>query len=99
MTTPNSLITTRFGATSTAEDVVAGLDLTNVRAIVTGASSGIGLETARALASAGAEVTLAVRNTAAGVKAAEDIAKSPWTSLIKPRSPPLSRAGTARCTC
>ena len=76
MTTPNSLITTRFDATSTAEDVVAGLDLTNVRAIVTGASSGIGLETARALASAGAEVALAVRNTDAGAKAAEDIAKS-----------------------
>ena len=75
MTTPNALITTRFDATSTAEDVVAGLDLTSVRAIVTGASSGIGLETAHALASAGAEVTLAVRNTAAGVKAAEDIAK------------------------
>ena len=74
MTTPNPLITTRFGATSTAEDVVAGLDLTSVRAIVTGASSGIGLETARALASAGAEVTLAVRNLDAGAKAAEDIA-------------------------
>ena len=74
MTTPNSLITTRFDATSTAEDVVAGLDLTSVRAIVTGASSGIGLETARALASAGAEVTLAVRNTDAGAKAARDIA-------------------------
>ena len=76
MTTPNPLITTRFNATSTAEDVVAGLDLTSVRAIVTGASSGIGLETARALASAGAEVTLAVRNLDAGAKAAEDIAKS-----------------------
>nr|WP_220196596.1 SDR family NAD(P)-dependent oxidoreductase [Ktedonospora formicarum] len=76
MTTPNSLITTRFNATSTAEDVVAGLNLTSVRAIVTGASSGIGLETARALAGAGAEVTLAVRNTDAGAKVAEDIAKS-----------------------
>ncbi|MDQ2827924.1 MAG: oxidoreductase, partial [Chloroflexota bacterium] len=47
MATPDSLITTRFDATSTAEDVVAGLDLTGVRAIVTGASSGIGRETAR----------------------------------------------------
>jgi hypothetical protein len=66
------LITTRFGAASTADDVVAGVDLTGVRAVVTGASSGIGLETARSLARAGAEVTLAVRDSAAGEKAAED---------------------------
>ncbi|MEV7045102.1 SDR family NAD(P)-dependent oxidoreductase [Amycolatopsis sp. NPDC051061] len=64
MTTPK-LITTPFTAASTADDVLAGVDLTGVRAIVTGASSGIGAETARALAAAGAEVTLAVRNPAA----------------------------------
>lgn len=64
MTSPR-LITTPFTAASTADDVLAGVDLSGVRAIVTGASSGIGAETARALAAAGAEVTLAVRNTAA----------------------------------
>ena len=83
MTTPNSLITTRFDATSTAADVVTGLDLTSVRAIVTGASSGIGLETARALASAGAEVTLAVRNIDSGAKAAADIAKSTGNKRVR----------------
>jgi NAD(P)-dependent dehydrogenase (short-subunit alcohol dehydrogenase family) len=72
----NSLITTRFDATSTADDVVAGVDLSGVRAVVTGASSGIGVETARSLVRAGADVTLAVRNTDAGREAAEDIAKS-----------------------
>jgi NAD(P)-dependent dehydrogenase (short-subunit alcohol dehydrogenase family) len=68
------LVRTGFGATSTAAEVVAGVDLTGRRAIVTGASSGIGVETARALAGAGAEVTLAVRNVEAGSRAAAGIA-------------------------
>jgi NAD(P)-dependent dehydrogenase (short-subunit alcohol dehydrogenase family) len=62
-----------FGPSSTAADVIAGVDLTGRRAIVTGGNSGIGLETARALASAGAEVTLAVRNVEAGQQAADDL--------------------------
>ena len=76
------LITTRFDAASTADDVVGGVDLSGVRTIVTGASSGIGLETARSLARAGAEVTLAVRNTSAGLKAARDIAQSTGRSGV-----------------
>ena len=66
-------ITTPFGATSTAAEVIAGVDLTGRRAVVTGGASGIGLETTRALASAGAEVTLAVRDVAAGQSAADGI--------------------------
>jgi NAD(P)-dependent dehydrogenase (short-subunit alcohol dehydrogenase family) len=76
MATHDPLITTRFDATSTADDVAAGVDLAGIRAVVTGASSGIGRETARSLARAGAAVTLAVRNTGAGMAAAEDIATS-----------------------
>src|SRR4051794_5388388 len=49
------LITTPFGFRSTAAEVAAGIDLTGKRAIVTGASSGIGIETARTLAGAGAQ--------------------------------------------
>jgi NAD(P)-dependent dehydrogenase (short-subunit alcohol dehydrogenase family) len=66
-------ITTPFGAQSTAAEVIAGIDLTGRRAIVTGGSSGIGIETARALARAGAEVTLAVRDADAGRRTAADI--------------------------
>jgi NAD(P)-dependent dehydrogenase (short-subunit alcohol dehydrogenase family) len=68
-----SLITTPFGFDSTAAEVVAGIDLGGKRAVVTGSSSGIGVETARALAEAGADVTLAVRDTDAGAKTAADI--------------------------
>ncbi|MEU5761390.1 SDR family NAD(P)-dependent oxidoreductase [Nocardia sp. NPDC047648] len=67
-------IITPFTAESTAAEVIAGIDLTGRRAIVTGGSSGIGIETARALAGAGAEVTLAVRNLEAGRRTAADIA-------------------------
>lgn len=67
------LLTTPFGFDSTAADVIADVDLSGKRAIVTGASSGIGIETARALAAAGASVTLAVRNTSAGDEVAAGI--------------------------
>jgi NAD(P)-dependent dehydrogenase (short-subunit alcohol dehydrogenase family) len=72
--TQHPLITTRFDGSSTAEEVVAGVDLHGLRAVVTGASSGIGAETARVLAMAGADVTLAVRDTAVGSRVAGDIA-------------------------
>ena len=71
--TATRLIRTPFDARSTAADVVQDIDLTGRRAVVTGAASGIGVETARALAGAGAEVTLAVRNVRAGGRAADDI--------------------------
>jgi NAD(P)-dependent dehydrogenase (short-subunit alcohol dehydrogenase family) len=62
-------ITTSFGFHTTADEILVGVDLAGKRAVVTGATSGIGIETARSLARAGAEVTLAVRrlDPAAGV--------------------------------
>jgi NAD(P)-dependent dehydrogenase (short-subunit alcohol dehydrogenase family) len=69
----STLITTPYGARTTAAEIVAGLDLTGRRIVVTGGASGIGVETARALASAGAEVVLAVRDVAAGERAAAGI--------------------------
>jgi NAD(P)-dependent dehydrogenase (short-subunit alcohol dehydrogenase family) len=74
--TQNTMIQTGFGAASTIWDVTAGIDLSGRRAIVTGASSGIGVETARALAAAGAEVTLAVRDAGAGERTAAEIRKT-----------------------
>ncbi|MDX3263420.1 SDR family NAD(P)-dependent oxidoreductase [Streptomyces sp. NPDC093228] len=68
-----SAITTPFGFSSTAAEVAEGIDLTGRRVVVTGASSGIGAETARALAGTGAEVTLAVRDTTAGERVAKEI--------------------------
>ncbi|WP_294567772.1 SDR family NAD(P)-dependent oxidoreductase [uncultured Arthrobacter sp.] len=65
-----------FTARSTALDVVRDVDLTGTTAVVTGASSGIGVETARALAHAGAAVTLAVRNPGAGHLTAQAIIDS-----------------------
>ena len=79
-------ITTSFTATSTADEVIDGLDLTGRRAIVTGGASGIGVETARSLARQGAEVTLAVRNVEAGAKVAAEITADTRTTKIDVRA-------------
>jgi NAD(P)-dependent dehydrogenase (short-subunit alcohol dehydrogenase family) len=78
VTTPG-LITTPFTASSTAAEVLEGHDLSGLRTVVTGASSGLGAESARALVAAGAEVTLAVRDPRAGAAAARAIARSAGT--------------------
>ncbi|MFF3910301.1 SDR family NAD(P)-dependent oxidoreductase [Streptomyces sp. NPDC001848] len=77
----HDLITSSFNAASTAAEVVDGNDLHGKRLIVTGGSSGIGIETARALAGAGADVLIAVRNPEAGHGVAADIN----TGLDSPR--------------
>jgi NAD(P)-dependent dehydrogenase (short-subunit alcohol dehydrogenase family) len=51
-----------FGATSTTDDVLTGVDLSGKRVLVTGASAGLGVETARALAAHGAQVVGAARD-------------------------------------
>jgi NAD(P)-dependent dehydrogenase (short-subunit alcohol dehydrogenase family) len=66
-------ITSPFHAQSTAAEVIAGHNLTGKTALVTGANSGLGLETTRALLSANAEVILAVRDTAKGEHVAQEL--------------------------
>lgn len=81
MTQTADLIHTSFAFDSTAAEVIDGISLDDKRAIVTGGSSGIGVETARALASAGADVTLAVRDTQAGQRTASDISASTGSAV------------------
>jgi NAD(P)-dependent dehydrogenase (short-subunit alcohol dehydrogenase family) len=78
-----NLIHTPFGFAATAAEVAAGIDLTGRRAMVTGASSGLGVETARALAGTGAEVTLAVRDVEAGERAAKDITATTGNTAVR----------------
>src|ERR1700688_2364540 len=58
----NILEATPFGATSTAEDVLSGINLKGKRILVTGVSAGLGVETARSLAAHGADVLGAARD-------------------------------------
>src|SRR5271163_48320 len=62
-----------FGATSTTDDVLAGIDLKGKRALVTGVSAGLGVETARALAAHGAEVVGAARDLKKAKRATAEV--------------------------
>src|ERR1700686_948326 len=84
-----SRITTPFSFHSTASEIIEGINLTGKRAIVTGGASGIGIETARALAGAGASVTLAVRRPDAAEPVAIELRRSTGNHAIVIRT--LSR--------
>lgn len=72
--TPQQPIGSGFGAASTATEVIKGIDLTGKAVLVTGGSSGIGIETVRALHSAGAQVIVPARDP---VKAKQALADMP----------------------
>ncbi|MEU8774131.1 SDR family NAD(P)-dependent oxidoreductase [Streptomyces sp. NPDC048606] len=73
MITKQTRIGTGFGAHSTADDVLAGVDLRGTTALVTGGHSGLGLETTRALARAGAHVVVPARRPATAELALHDV--------------------------
>lgn len=78
MTTSQSPIGSGFGASSTAADVIKGIDLTGKTAVVTGGYSGIGLETVKALRGAGAKIFVPARDLA---KARAALAEIPDVSV------------------
>jgi len=90
------LITTPFGFSTSAAEVVQGVDLAGRCAVVTGGAAGIGVETARALAGAGADVVLAVRRVAAGEQAAADITASTGNPRVTVRELDVADLGSVR---
>ncbi|TXS51880.1 SDR family NAD(P)-dependent oxidoreductase [Streptomyces sp. uw30] len=88
MTTAQHPLPSGFGAASTAEEVIKGVDLTGKVAIVTGGYSGIGLETARVLRSAGAEVVVPARDLERARAALRDVpgAEVEYLDLLDPAS-------------
>jgi NAD(P)-dependent dehydrogenase (short-subunit alcohol dehydrogenase family) len=66
-------MTVQFGSQSTTDDVLKGADLSGKRILVTGASAGLGVETARALAAHGAQVTGAARDLAKAEQATQEV--------------------------
>src|SRR6202051_2770769 len=66
-------MTTSFGATSTTDEVLRGIDCTGKRGLVTGASAGLGVESARAWAAHGAEVSGAARDLSKAQGATEQV--------------------------
>ena len=69
----NILEATPFGATSTTDDVLSGVNLKSKRILVTGASAGLGVETARSLAAHGAHVVGAARDLNKAKSATEQV--------------------------
>lgn len=86
-------VRTPFSASATAADVLADVDLHGRRYLVTGGASGIGAETVRALAGAGAEVVVGVRDTARADAAFADLEAR---GRVVPRALDLSDLGSVR---
>jgi len=94
-----SRITSPFGYRSTALEVVEGHDLSGATVLVTGAASGIGVETARAFAAAGAHVVLPVRSAERGRESEAEIRRSHPDASIELASLDLSSlSSVAACT-
>ena len=85
-----------FGADTTTDEVLEGVDMTGRRVLITGASGGLGEETARAMASKGAIVTITARDMPKGEAAAEKIRQSTGNPNIDVRELELSVPDSVR---
>lgn len=85
-----------FSSSSTAEQVTHGIDASNLTAIVTGASSGVGAETTRVLAVRGAEVVMAVRTISSGEAVKESILKETSNACLHVLQLDLSSMASVR---
>ncbi|MEU9371825.1 SDR family NAD(P)-dependent oxidoreductase [Streptomyces avermitilis] len=74
---------TPFDSRATAAEVIDGVDLTGRRAVVTGGASGIGTETVRSLATAGAEVTVAIRRPATAEPLIRELSAVPGAGPVR----------------
>ncbi|MGV9351954.1 SDR family NAD(P)-dependent oxidoreductase [Streptomyces misionensis] len=92
----SELLRTPFGPKATADEVLSGVDLTGRRMLVTGGASGIGAETAAALARAGAEVTVAVRDPAAASALTDRARQEKWKGEVRVRRLDLADLATIR---
>ena len=81
MANPQRPLGTGFTAFATAEDVLRGIDLTGKNVIITGGYGRLGLETSRALAKAGASVTIAARDVERADRAIEGIPRAVVSQL------------------
>jgi NAD(P)-dependent dehydrogenase (short-subunit alcohol dehydrogenase family) len=86
----------KFGARTTAREVIEGHNLKGLEAIVTGGASGIGIETVRALATAGARVIIATRDQAKGESVASTLRKETGTDKIEFQTLDLASLASVR---
>ncbi|KAM3311630.1 hypothetical protein ACQJBY_031953 [Aegilops geniculata] len=85
-----------YGSASTAEDIAAGIDASHLTAIVTGATNGIGKETARVLALRGANVIIPARTLESGLKVKESLAEEVPSSKLHVMEMDLSSLDSVR---
>jgi NAD(P)-dependent dehydrogenase (short-subunit alcohol dehydrogenase family) len=96
MPLPQKPVASPFNAKTQAPEVIQGIDLSGKTTIVTGASSGLGIETVRALAGAGARVVMPVRSRELGEKVAADIRASTGNNAIEVADLDLGDYGSVR---